>query len=197
MKTSAANAQKLLEVFRENESDLPGDVYKAMVDPLVTLCEQAFNYDKDVQQAEMRKKLMRLLEDNPTIFSIDPDYMYWLQARLPGQRVSAVSHGFIRVEESAAEADEEGEEDDALTEPLDWRVEAVNFTPPPPVTVPINPIPVRPWEAPIPVNDQRSTAERFREAVAQSRGELEARERQPRNPVRVIFDDIHQMNFNT
>ena len=101
MNIAAANAQKLLEAFREIECDLPENVYKLMINPLEELCNEAIANIGELEQNTLRREFIRLLEDNPKLFLMDKQYVKWLQSRAKSHTKAYVEHGAIQIADDA------------------------------------------------------------------------------------------------
>ena len=97
MNIAAANAQKLLEAFREIECDLPENVYKLMINPLEELCNETIANIGELEQNTLRREFIRLLEDNPKLFLVDKQYVKWLQHRAKSHMKTYVEHGAIQL----------------------------------------------------------------------------------------------------
>ena len=97
MNIAAANAQKLLEAFREIECDLPENVYKLMINPLEELCNETIANIGELEQNTLRREFIRLLEDNPKLFLMDKQYVKWLQSRAKSHTKAYVEHGAIQI----------------------------------------------------------------------------------------------------
>ena len=97
MNIAAANAQKLLEAFREIECDLPENVYKLMINPLEELCNETIANIGELEQNTLRREFIRLLEDNPKLFLMDKQYVKWLQRRAKIHMETYVEHGAIQL----------------------------------------------------------------------------------------------------
>ena len=97
MNIAAANAQKLLEAFREVECDLPENVYKLMINPLEELCNETIANIGELEQNTLRREFIRLLEDNPKLFLVDKQYVKWLQSRAKSHMKAYVEHGAIQL----------------------------------------------------------------------------------------------------
>lgn len=97
MNIAAANAQKLLEAFREIECDLPENVYKLMINPLEELCNETIANIGELEQNTLRREFIRLLEDNPKLFLMDKQYVKWLQSRAKSHMKAYVEHGAIQL----------------------------------------------------------------------------------------------------
>lgn len=97
MNIAAANAQKLLEAFREIECDLPENVYKLMINPLEELCNETIANIGELEQNTLRREFIRLLEDNPKLFLMDKQYVKWLQRRAKSHMETYVEHGAIQL----------------------------------------------------------------------------------------------------
>ena len=101
MSIAAANAQKLLEAFREIECDLPENVYKLMINPLEELCNETIANIGELEQNTLRREFIRLLEDNPKLFLVDKQYVKWLQHRAKNHMKAYVEHGAIQLADDA------------------------------------------------------------------------------------------------
>ena len=97
MNIAAANAQKLLEAFREIECDLPENVYKLMINPLEELCNETIANIGELEQNTLRREFIRLLEDNPKLFLMDKQYVKWLQSRAKSHTKTYVEYGAIQL----------------------------------------------------------------------------------------------------
>ena len=102
MNIAAANAQKLLEAFREIECDLPENVYKLMINPLEELCNETIANIGELEQNTLRREFIRLLEDNPKLFLMDKQYVKWLQRRAKSHMETYVEHGAIQLATDAS-----------------------------------------------------------------------------------------------
>lgn len=102
MNIAAANAQKLLEAFREIECDLPENVYKLMINPLEELCNETIANIGELEQNTLRREFIRLLEDNPKLFLMDKQYVKWLQRRAKSHTETYVEHGAIQLATDAS-----------------------------------------------------------------------------------------------
>ena len=101
MNIAVANAQKLLEAFREVECDLPENVYKLMINPLEELCNETIANIGELEQNTLRREFIRLLEDNPKLFLVDKQYVKWLQSRAKSHTKAYVEHGAIQIADDA------------------------------------------------------------------------------------------------
>lgn len=101
MNIAAANAQELLEAFREIECDLPENVYKLMINPLEELCNETIANIGELEQNTLRRDFIRLLEDNPKLFLMDKQYVKWLQRRAKSHKETYVEHGAIQLADDA------------------------------------------------------------------------------------------------
>ena len=140
MNIAAANAQKLLEAFREIECDLPENAYKLMINPLEELCNETIANIGELEQNTLRREFIRLLEDNPKLFLMDKQYVKWLQSRAKSHTKTYVEHGAIQLADDAPVNMDDllADIDDGDDGPTPDVEETRNIVPPP---APINPTP--------------------------------------------------------